>query len=95
MVDLADQNSVGGKTGSQGGRKLSTSMVSVPHFLTSSSSSFPFHIDIFDSFQFRGPDFDGLYTQKRASDQESTARRSSIADQYKTGFLSKMWYKYV
>ncbi|KAI8957584.1 hypothetical protein F5Y11DRAFT_339093 [Daldinia sp. FL1419] len=44
---------------------------------------------------FSGPDFNNLYLQKRSTDQESLKRRESISDQYNTGFLGRMWRRWV
>ncbi|RYP11056.1 hypothetical protein DL764_000284 [Monosporascus ibericus] len=44
---------------------------------------------------WKGPDFDNLYLQKRSTDEESIKRRNSLADQYKSGFISRAWHKYM
>ncbi|KAI1472092.1 uncharacterized protein F4812DRAFT_456188 [Daldinia caldariorum] len=43
------------------------------------------------SSPFSGPDFNTLYLQKRSTDSESIKRRESITEQYKAGFVAKMW----
>ncbi|KAI2618432.1 hypothetical protein GGR54DRAFT_640556 [Hypoxylon sp. NC1633] len=41
-----------------------------------------------------GPAFDGLMSQKRASDPISVARRASLHDQKPhAGFFGQMWHK--
>ncbi|RYP89403.1 hypothetical protein DL769_000054 [Monosporascus sp. CRB-8-3] len=44
---------------------------------------------------WKGPDFDNLYLQKRSTDEESIKKRNSLADQYKSGFISRAWHKYM
>ncbi|KAI1803132.1 hypothetical protein F4811DRAFT_357012 [Daldinia bambusicola] len=44
---------------------------------------------------FSGPDFNNLYLQKRSTDSESVKRRESLTEQYKTGFVGKMWRRWV
>ncbi|KAI2777200.1 hypothetical protein F4815DRAFT_482285 [Daldinia loculata] len=48
-----------------------------------------------NSGSFSGPDFNNLYDQKRPADKEAIKRRESISDQYNTGFVGKMWKRWV
>ncbi|KAI0376577.1 hypothetical protein F5Y04DRAFT_266108 [Hypomontagnella monticulosa] len=47
------------------------------------------------SSSFSGPNFDNLYMQKRSMDQESIKRRESIQEQYNSGFIGRMWRRWV
>ncbi|XXG97907.1 5'-3' exoribonuclease 2 [Hypoxylon texense] len=42
---------------------------------------------------FSGPDFNNLMQQKRSGDEASMKRRDSIADQYNSGFVGRMWQR--
>ncbi|KAI6084350.1 hypothetical protein F4821DRAFT_280082 [Hypoxylon rubiginosum] len=44
---------------------------------------------------FSGPDFSNLMEQKRPNDQGSRNRRESISDQYNSGFVGRMWSRWV
>ncbi|KAI4861386.1 hypothetical protein F4820DRAFT_452007 [Hypoxylon rubiginosum] len=44
---------------------------------------------------FSGPDFNNLMQQKRHGDEESMKRRDSLADQYNSGFVGRMWQRWV
>ncbi|KAI1403276.1 hypothetical protein F4819DRAFT_484719 [Hypoxylon fuscum] len=44
---------------------------------------------------FSGPNFSNLMDQKRSNDHESVKRRESISDQYSSGFVGRMWQRWV
>lgn len=93
MSNRGDVSSESGKTPNQGISRKSTGSVSYI-FLISGLSLETYQTNL-RFYQFSGPDFSNLMEQKRPNDQGSRNRRESISDQYNSGFVGRMWSRYV